>query len=100
MMRYEILKEMVKVAEALERPGLSREQSTRGWAKYNELESKLAALNASEKAATHSPLQEYSEDSEKTENEPESVPSDPRERAAQYVRRILAPEAKKRGRAK
>ncbi|MFD2334643.1 hypothetical protein ACFSR7_35825 [Cohnella sp. GCM10020058] len=97
MMRHEILREMVTVAEALERPGLTSEQSKRGWARYNDLETKLAALNAAEKAAPPKPPQEYSEDSEESENEPQSVPDDPRERAAQYVRRILAPEAKKRG---
>lgn len=50
MTRDEVLKEMVRVAEALERPGLKPEQILRGKAKYDELQARLNEIDAQEKA--------------------------------------------------
>jgi len=56
MTRDEILAEMVKVAEALERPGLKPEQIARGKARYDELETELAFLvNQERKEAEKNP---------------------------------------------
>lgn len=46
--RDELLAEMVKVANALERPGLKPEQIERGKAKYAELEALLTEAKARE----------------------------------------------------
>lgn len=51
MTRDEVLKEMVRVAEALERPALKPDQIARGKAKYEELEAKLNAIKAQEETA-------------------------------------------------
>lgn len=49
MTRDEILAAMVKVAEALERPGLKPEQIARGRAKYEQLETELAFITNKER---------------------------------------------------
>lgn len=49
MKRDEVLKEMVRIAEALERPGLKPEQIARGMAKYEELEAQMNRIKAWEK---------------------------------------------------
>jgi hypothetical protein len=68
MTREEIIAEMVRVAEALERPGLKPEQIIRGEKRYAELNALLDELMAREKAANDRPAQIPSEDSETPEN--------------------------------
>lgn len=53
MTRDELMKEMVRVAEALERPGLKADQLARGRAKYDELESKLNEMKQVEASIQH-----------------------------------------------
>lgn len=59
MTREEIIAEMVRVAEALERPGLKPEQIIRGEKRYAELNALLDELTAREKAANDRPAQKY-----------------------------------------
>lgn len=57
--REEVLQQLVKVAEALERPTLTPEQKERGWKKYAELEHQLRELDEEEKSkpvAVHTPV--------------------------------------------
>lgn len=51
MTKDEILAEMVKVAEALEKPGLTPAQIERGKTKYETLEEELADMKEAEKRA-------------------------------------------------
>ena len=74
--RDEVLAEMVRVAEALERPGLKPEQIIRGEKRYAELNALLDELTAREKAANDRPAQIPSEDSETPENGSQE-PTDP-----------------------
>ena len=84
MTRDEVLAEMVRVAEALERPGLKPEQIIRGEKRYAELNALLDELTAREKAEEDQLGQNHSEDSEESQNGSQE-PTDP---AQKYLAKI------------
>ena len=62
--RDEIQREMIKVAQALEMPGLKPEQLARGKARYDELETELAFIINHERreAEKNPPTYQYAPD--------------------------------------